>query len=102
MRISVASRLGSSLMRVMSAAPRGLAANSRSSATTGGRSAVMASMARTGSESANVSTGPLLPTRSRSAGISSGAAIRMTFAFAIGLQSSRTAHALRGVSQSRL
>src|SRR5262245_2321201 len=63
-------------MRLMSAAPRGLAANARSMATLAGRRVVMASSARSASESAKASSSwPSAAVRSLSAGISAVAAI---------------------------
>src|SRR5690348_3441083 len=66
---------GSALMRLISAAPREVAANPRSSATTAGRCRVIASSARSASVSANVIASP---NSSRCLSISrcSGAAIR--------------------------
>src|SRR5689334_8366453 len=63
-------------MRLIRAAPRGLAANARSSATIAGRRLVIASSARSASESANASSSwPSAAVRSLSAGISACAAI---------------------------
>jgi hypothetical protein len=77
-------------MRVMSEAPRGLAAKRRSSAITGGRSLAIACSASSGSESANVRiSSSLPPTRSRNAGINSGAAIRIIRGAGIAAQSKR-------------
>ena len=94
--------LGSSLMRAISAAPRGLAANSRSSA----RPAAAPprwSRARAAAPSRRTSARPRLrPRVPASAGISSGAAMRMSSASAIGHQSSRTVRRSQACQQSLL
>src|SRR6185295_8170912 len=64
-------------MRLMSAAPRGVIANSRSSVTTFGRRLVMVSSACSASASENSRTSPLTsPARSTSAGRRSGCAMK--------------------------
>src|SRR5437867_1540800 len=66
-------------MRLISAAPRGVTANSRSSATTLGLRFVIASSARSASASENASTSPLdVPARSLSPGRRSIAAMSTT------------------------
>ena len=60
-------------MRLMSAAPRGVAANRRSSATTCGRRLVISSRASSASASVNVSSSPLSWVRFLSAGSKSEA-----------------------------
>src|SRR6266853_1601738 len=75
-RISDCSSVGSALMRLMSAAPRGVIANKRSSATTFGRRLVITSSACSASTSVNVSNSPLSLVRSLSAGSRSAAPIR--------------------------
>ncbi len=81
-RISERASDGSALMRLISAAPRGVVANARSSATIAGRRFMMVSSARSASPSVNArSSPPSRAARSFSGGSSSAAAINTVHEF---------------------
>ena len=89
----------SALIRLISAAPRGVAAKNRSRTTSDGRCRVIVAMAFSGSASENVRTEPLMPARDSNAETCSNDETRIAARPAIGssyLGSGRRGNVARG------